>query len=1152
MSDSFPLFLIDLNQLMIGLRYNHHHYHVRERNTTQQAIDAYNTWTFPDHLRADTKGDLKIDSKQLTLTGMALGLNSALTIPEFKKKLPPCPMLLLSNSEGVLLVYYFLHQQLQFACHAPEVIKPIQAGNIFGSAAPTSSLALTGTFSSSQPPTNGFQMTQLNSTAALSRIPIASQGKEKTNLTSAFNFTQAPPQIANGSPFSEISKTPTMNLGSEPTRTQKQSPIKSTVSQEQPSTPKVDTKNLFQTIDQFQSKLNTLTNSLPKASTSSGDFDKSLENLTKTLQDMNNTFEKSSQSVKTMTHEHIEYMTKIENARYQLRSSLKENLYHSLKDRELDPWTQARLDSIKTKYDQLKHDLDVLLQVTHATIRDRSAPDTSEDAENEDFLPDLEISLITTGTMKQRLRNRIRELSHKVSQTESDLQQICAKLNTDILSSKTFDKTTMSSERPFHNTDAQILAHLQATHKTITQVRVPLAVGINLSSTVESTKKQPVNEAPKVTTPSIQPSTPHQSSSPTVDSESFKNMLRLVRTSIDLFSGVTSPEQLQELSNTIATSPLSAAPKSNTTPISKTPTTAKATTLTKTATLPKTLQTTTALQTPAKSTTSAPPAISVTPATPATQTFASNVPLSFSQVKPTIVSAATDLTKPQVAATSGDNAIRSLLNSTVSPSLNTASVTKPLANTTTPNQVALSSSFGVSSLFNQPGTSSPSTTTITSLSSTITTSVQSTSPTVKPLTSSGAGAFGSKPALGGSSSLNLGSLSASISFDNSSSVTPLATTISTPSPSGTVFGTPSSTAPTSTATTGPFGGSIMTPVTTSASTGSAFGSLSGPFGATVAIATTAPTSGLFSTPTTASTGIFGSTITTTATSPFGTTPATSASGTGIFGTAAPSTAPSTGIFGSTTTSTSSPFGASLPTTSAAGTGIFGAATSTAAPSTTTTSPFGAVPVTPSGSGTGVFGSGFGATAPSTSTAGPFGSVFASSSSSSTAAAPSGSIFGGFGGSSTASASSPTTGGFSVNLSATSPTSSTAFGASPSFGSGFSGFNTQSKPSGATTGFSFGGFAGQSSSSGAPAPTFASFGSAATAAAQPTSSPFGGSMFGSAAPTQPSGFGGKLFAFGESFFLSTLENFLTIGSPFGGPSPAQSPTSSSFTSYRDRK
>lgn len=160
-----------------------------------------------------------------------------------------------------------------------------------------------------------------------------------------------------------------------------------------------------------------------------------------------------------MTHEHIEYMTKIENARYQLRSSLKENLYHSLKDRELDPWTQARMDSIKTKYDQLRHDLDVLLQVTHATIRDRSAPDTSEDAENEyvhgrvstneishtilylfrDFLPDLEISLITTGTMKQRLRNRIRELSHKVSQTEHDLQQICAKLNTDILSSKTFE-----------------------------------------------------------------------------------------------------------------------------------------------------------------------------------------------------------------------------------------------------------------------------------------------------------------------------------------------------------------------------------------------------------------------------------------------------------------------------------------------------------------------------------------------------------------------------------------------------------------------------------------------------------------------------------------------------------------------------------------
>ena len=84
-------------------------------------------------------------------------------------------------------------------------------------------------FHFSEPPINGFQMTQLNSTATPSRIPVASQEKEKTNLTSAFNFTQAPPQITNGSPFSEISKTSTVNLGSEPTPTQKQSPIKSTL-----------------------------------------------------------------------------------------------------------------------------------------------------------------------------------------------------------------------------------------------------------------------------------------------------------------------------------------------------------------------------------------------------------------------------------------------------------------------------------------------------------------------------------------------------------------------------------------------------------------------------------------------------------------------------------------------------------------------------------------------------------------------------------------------------------------------------------------------------------------------------------------------------------------------------------------------------------
>jgi hypothetical protein len=76
-------------------------------------------------------------------------------------------------------------------------------------------------------------------------------------------------------------------------------------------------------------------------------------------------------------------MTKIENAHHQLKLSQKENLHHLLKDRELDPWTQSRLDLIKTKHDQLKHDLNVLLQLTHITIHDKSSSINDNETENE-------------------------------------------------------------------------------------------------------------------------------------------------------------------------------------------------------------------------------------------------------------------------------------------------------------------------------------------------------------------------------------------------------------------------------------------------------------------------------------------------------------------------------------------------------------------------------------------------------------------------------------------------------------------------------------------------------------------------------------------------------------------------------------------------
>jgi len=57
---------------------------------------------------------------------MALGLNSTLSLSEGNKKLPPCPILLFSNSEGVLQVYYFIHKNLPSICRTPEVIKQIQ------------------------------------------------------------------------------------------------------------------------------------------------------------------------------------------------------------------------------------------------------------------------------------------------------------------------------------------------------------------------------------------------------------------------------------------------------------------------------------------------------------------------------------------------------------------------------------------------------------------------------------------------------------------------------------------------------------------------------------------------------------------------------------------------------------------------------------------------------------------------------------------------------------------------------------------------------------------------------------------------------------------------------------------------------------------
>ena len=90
--------------------------------------------------------------------------------------------------------------------------------------------------------------------------------------------------------------------------------------------------------------------------------------------------------MKSMRSEYIELVTRIENAHHQIRLCQKENLYDILKDRELDPWTQARLDSIKSKYDQVKHDLNVLLQLTHKTIYNKSSSSIDDDESENEFV----------------------------------------------------------------------------------------------------------------------------------------------------------------------------------------------------------------------------------------------------------------------------------------------------------------------------------------------------------------------------------------------------------------------------------------------------------------------------------------------------------------------------------------------------------------------------------------------------------------------------------------------------------------------------------------------------------------------------------------------------------------------------------------------
>lgn len=87
-------------------------------------------WTFDDQYRAIVKSGKNASNTQPILTGMALGLNSTLSITERSEKLPPCPILLLSNSDGVLQIYYYIQKNLPSICRAPEPIKISQTPSL--------------------------------------------------------------------------------------------------------------------------------------------------------------------------------------------------------------------------------------------------------------------------------------------------------------------------------------------------------------------------------------------------------------------------------------------------------------------------------------------------------------------------------------------------------------------------------------------------------------------------------------------------------------------------------------------------------------------------------------------------------------------------------------------------------------------------------------------------------------------------------------------------------------------------------------------------------------------------------------------------------------------------------------------------------------
>ncbi|CAF3915015.1 unnamed protein product, partial [Rotaria sordida] len=272
-------------------------------------MNSLDIWTFADQFRATVKSVTNISNEHPILTGMALGLNSTLEISEGNRKLTPCPMLLISNSDGLLQVYYFIHKSLPSICRIPEIIKPNQTlqssmNNILGTTTSSTSSSQMLPFVLGQPTattsssSNGFSFTNFGFTSP-SITNTNSQSKEK-NMNNILSSIQSPVQTINTSTMDDLSKSINMNNLNKITTTT----TKITTNNDQSSTIISNNKKLPQMVDEIQSKLKTLQIPLSKTSESTVNLDESLETLITTLNNMTTSLQTSIQSIKTMTSEH--------------------------------------------------------------------------------------------------------------------------------------------------------------------------------------------------------------------------------------------------------------------------------------------------------------------------------------------------------------------------------------------------------------------------------------------------------------------------------------------------------------------------------------------------------------------------------------------------------------------------------------------------------------------------------------------------------------------------------------------------------------------------------------------------------------------------------------------------------------------------------